>query len=114
MALAKPMVQFNLSEGRVSAQGASLYARNVDVVDFATKILKLIDDASLRETMGAFGLARVKNKLCWAHEAPKLLKAYDSLFTGARQTRTSESVPNEPSCSEGRIVAHAQPQNYEP
>ena len=40
MALGKPIVQFDVKEGRVSAQDASLYARANDPVDFAEKILR--------------------------------------------------------------------------
>lgn len=89
MALGKPIVQFDLTEGRVSAEHASLYARNTDVVDFADKMLELIDDASKRSSMGAFGLARVRGELSWVHEAPKLLKAYESLFHNEASSETS-------------------------
>jgi glycosyltransferase involved in cell wall biosynthesis len=43
MALSKPIVQFDLKEGRRSAQGASLYADNQNQApDFAAKILWLL------------------------------------------------------------------------
>ncbi|MGH8286204.1 MAG: glycosyltransferase family 4 protein, partial [Steroidobacteraceae bacterium] len=44
MALGKPIVQFDLTEGRVSAQDASVYARRNDPLDFARLILELLDD----------------------------------------------------------------------
>ena len=44
MAVGKPIVQFDVTEGRFSAQDASLYAKANDPVDFANKILELIDD----------------------------------------------------------------------
>ena len=80
MALEKPIVQFDLAEGRFSAQEASLYARRNDPIDFAEKILELIADPSRRAHMGRFGRERVEKELSWEHEAPKLLKAYDALF----------------------------------
>jgi glycosyltransferase involved in cell wall biosynthesis len=80
MALGKPIVQFDLTEGRFSAQGASLYARRNDERDFAEKILSLLDDAGLREQMGRAGRARVETELAWQYEAPKLLRAYEVLF----------------------------------
>lgn len=80
MALKKPVVQFDLTEGRVSAQDASLYARKNDVEDFAAKILELIDDPERRRRMGEFGYERIVNELSWQHEAPKLLAAYEQLF----------------------------------
>lgn len=82
MALGKPIVQFDLTEGRVSAQDASLYAKKNDPIDMALKIVQLLDDSELRERMGEFGHNRVKNELEWKYEAPKLLAAYDALFVG--------------------------------
>lgn len=80
MALGKPIVQFDLTEGRFSAQAASLYANGNDAVDMAEKIVQLLDDPARREEMGRFGRHRVENVLEWKYEAPKLLKAYDVLF----------------------------------
>jgi glycosyltransferase involved in cell wall biosynthesis len=80
MALGKPIVQFDLSEGRVSAQSASLYARNTDTADFGDKILELIDDPNRSREMGMYGRKRVRDELSWKHEEPKLIAAYDALF----------------------------------
>jgi glycosyltransferase involved in cell wall biosynthesis len=80
MALGKPMVQFDLAEGRFSAQLASLYARRNDPVDLAAKILELLDDPSKRKAMGAFGRKRVQEELEWRYEVPKLLAAYDTVL----------------------------------
>ena len=80
MALGKPIVQFDLTEGRFSAQDASLYARRNDPIDMARKLVALLDDAELRARMGAAGLERVKTELAWEHEVPRLLAAYDELF----------------------------------
>jgi glycosyltransferase involved in cell wall biosynthesis len=80
MALGKPIVQFDLAEGRYSAQGASLYAARNDPVDLARKIVELLDDPARRAAMGAFGRRRVLEELEWRHEAPKLLAAYERLW----------------------------------
>jgi glycosyltransferase involved in cell wall biosynthesis len=82
MALGKPIVQFDLTEGRFSAQQASLYARKNDVADFAAKILELLDNPGMRKAMGEFGRRRVVEELEWRYEAPKLLAAYRSLWPG--------------------------------
>jgi glycosyltransferase involved in cell wall biosynthesis len=82
MALGKPIVQFDLTEGRFSAQDASLYAKANDVTDFAHKIVQLIDNEGLRNSMGSLGRQRVTNELEWRYEAPKLLAAYERLFRG--------------------------------
>jgi glycosyltransferase involved in cell wall biosynthesis len=80
MALGKPIVQFDLAEGRVSAQSASLYARNTDPADFGDKILELIDDPDRCRKMGVYGRERVRDELSWEHEEPKLIAAYEVLF----------------------------------
>lgn len=80
MALGKAIVQFDLSEGRFSAQEASLYAKKNDEHDMAEKIIELLDSPERREKMGQFGRDRVLNELEWKYEAPKLLEAYHQLF----------------------------------
>jgi glycosyltransferase involved in cell wall biosynthesis len=80
MSLGKPIVQFDLAEGRFSAQEASLYANKNDAEDLARKIVALLDDPTQRTRMGAFGRRRVESELEWRYEAPKLLAAYDALF----------------------------------
>jgi glycosyltransferase involved in cell wall biosynthesis len=81
MALGKPVVQFDLTEGRFSAGEASLYAKANDAIDFADKILELLDSPDRRAAMGAFGRARIEREFAWTYEAPKLLAAYDAAFT---------------------------------
>jgi glycosyltransferase involved in cell wall biosynthesis len=90
MALGKPIVQFDLTEGRCSAQQASLYARRNDPVDFARKVIELLDNPEKRREMGEFGRKRVENELEWRYEVPKLLAAYDALWqpAGAAALRT--------------------------
>jgi glycosyltransferase involved in cell wall biosynthesis len=80
MALGKPIVQYDLTEGRVSAGIASLYARNTDTADFGELIVALMDDPALRARMGDFGERRVREVLSWPHEAPKLVAAYDRVL----------------------------------
>ena len=79
MALSKPIVQFDVKEGRVSAQSASLYAKANDPVDFAEKVLELMDDPERRLQMGEYARTRVEDTLAWHHEQPKLLNAYAKL-----------------------------------
>jgi glycosyltransferase involved in cell wall biosynthesis len=80
MALGKPIVQFDLAEGRFSAQNASLYARPGDNRDFAEKIVSLLDDSEKRRLMGEFGRRRVLDQLEWRRQVPALLAAYASLW----------------------------------
>lgn len=79
MCLGKPIVQFDMIEGRYSAGDASLYARPNDARDFADKIATLLDDAEQRARRGRLGRDRVLNHLAWHHQAPTLLEAYRAL-----------------------------------
>ena len=82
MAVGKPIVQFELKEGRVSAGEASLYARPNDPVDLAERIVELLDDPERRATMGRIGRARVEKDLSWQRQVPELLRAYETVFEG--------------------------------
>jgi glycosyltransferase involved in cell wall biosynthesis len=78
MALGKPIVQFDLKQGRFSAGAASLYADNENQIpDFAEKILWLIARPEKCQEMGAVGMRRVKNELAWEHSVPQLVAAYE-------------------------------------
>ena len=79
MAFGKPIVQFELTEGRVSAGDASLYAAPNDPADLAAKILHLLDNPAERDRRGALGRERVQEKFSWDHEVPKLIAAYQRL-----------------------------------
>jgi glycosyltransferase involved in cell wall biosynthesis len=82
MALGKPIVQFDLREGRVSAGAASLYSDiHEQVTDFAAKILWLVDRPEERTSMGEFGRRRVVQELAWQHSVKNLLAAYQRAFT---------------------------------
>ena len=100
MALGKPIVQFDLSEGRHSAQAASVYARGNDAIDLAEKLVDLLDNPDRRAQMGAFGRNRIESVLEWRHEAPKLLAAYASLWPDAGVARADSGT-------QGRLSADA-------
>jgi len=95
MALGKPIVQFDLKEGRFTAGGASHYCDNDDQVnDFANKIVWLLDHPEERQRMGEIGRRRVEEQLAWKHSAEHLLAAYERVFSageGARVTQASSS-----------------------
>lgn len=80
MALGKPIVQFDLTEGRYSAQDASLYAERNNARDMADKIVMLLDDPQRREKMAAIGRERILNELSWDHTSRALISAYDNYF----------------------------------
>jgi len=76
MAFSKPIVQFDVTEGRFSAQEASLYAAPDDPRDMAVKIAGLFDDPDRRAEMGQIGRARVATELSWDHQIDALIDAY--------------------------------------
>jgi glycosyltransferase involved in cell wall biosynthesis len=81
MAFSKPIVQFSVVEGRVSAGDASLYAAPNDPIDFAEKILELLADEKAREKMGQRGRERVTTELSWERQIPALIQAYNAALT---------------------------------
>ncbi len=92
MALGKPIVQFDLTEGRRSALEASLYARGNDAGDLAEKILGLLADPDRMTAMGEFGRRRVESELAWKFSETQLLRAYDRVFSlPVRRTESAKS-----------------------
>lgn len=76
MAFSKPIVQFDVTEGRRSALEASLYAKTNDTVDMADKILELLENPARSAEMGAYGRKRVEQELSWNHQIETLIAAY--------------------------------------
>ena len=91
MALGKPIVQFDLKEGRFSADEASLYCDNHNqVTDFANKIIWLLERPEERQRMGKFGRRRVEQMLAWEYSVANLLAAYERAF--AKRSRAGSRV----------------------
>jgi glycosyltransferase involved in cell wall biosynthesis len=81
MALSKPIVQFDLREGRFSAMDAAVYADPQNqVMDFAAKLLWVLDNPEERKRMGEFGRKRVEKELAWQYSVKNLLAAYQRAF----------------------------------
>ncbi len=93
MALGKPIVQFDLTEGRRSAGGASLYARADNAADFAMKIDMLLGDPELRRDMGAIGRDRVVRQFNWGCSAPVLIRAYAKALEKRDRRKTAARAP---------------------
>src|SRR5580658_5128410 len=92
MALSKPIVQFDLKEGRFSAQEASLYCNGDDQVnDFSEKILWLLNHPEERQKMGEFGRRRVQKELAWEYSTGNLLAAYDCAFNEGSKKRALQT-----------------------
>jgi glycosyltransferase involved in cell wall biosynthesis len=75
-----PVVGYDLTENRVSAGQAALFATPNREADLARRIAELLDDPDRRREMGRVGQERVRSVLAWEHSAPVLLAAYDRLW----------------------------------
>jgi glycosyltransferase involved in cell wall biosynthesis len=92
MALAKPIVAFDLTEHRFTAQGAAAYVRPNDELEFARTIAELMDDPARRKTMGLLGRRRLETELAWQYSIPKLLSVYrDILRAHARSPQALQA-----------------------
>lgn len=92
MALGKPIVQFDLKEGRFTAGQSSLYSDSKDQVpDFADKVLWLLDHPEERRRMGEIGRSRVEQQLAWEYSVGNLIAAYERAYE-KRAGRRGSSV----------------------
>ena len=94
MAMAKPIVAFDLTEHRASAGQAALYSIRNDIHDFAKTIVDLIENPELQKTMGEIGRQRMIDKFAWHHQENQLLKAYSNIgFDALPKTSPANSFP---------------------
>lgn len=82
MAMGRPVVAYDLTEARVTAEGAALFARADDTAQFAGHIATLLEDEALRTRLGAAGRLRVETELDWRRSEQTLLAAYDRALRG--------------------------------
>jgi glycosyltransferase involved in cell wall biosynthesis len=75
-----PIVAYDLTEHRVSAGPAALFAEPNRERALALRIRELLDDPARLHGMGEAGRERVQAFLAWEHSAPVLLAAYDRLW----------------------------------
>jgi glycosyltransferase involved in cell wall biosynthesis len=76
MCFGKPIIQFDTTEGRVSAGDASLYVKENSEQAFADVLINLIHDSCKRERMGKVGQQRIKDFLQWDIQKLELNKVY--------------------------------------
>jgi glycosyltransferase involved in cell wall biosynthesis len=79
MTFGKPIIQFETTEGRVTAGNAAVYVKKNDELDFAEAIIELLNDSGKRKTMGAIGRIRIYERLNWDKQKANLKKAYEYL-----------------------------------
>jgi len=81
MAYAKPVVLFDLKEGRRTLGDGALYARPNDPIDFAEQIEQLLECETLRKTLGDRNRKRAQDGLNWQVQGEILTKAFHSLLS---------------------------------
>ncbi len=82
MAVEKPIVQFDVVEGRVSAGEASLLRRQERSGRFRRQDHRASGDEPRRQRMGKLGRERVVRDLSWQTQIPALLDAYQTARRG--------------------------------
>jgi glycosyltransferase involved in cell wall biosynthesis len=95
MAMAKPLVAFDLPEHRQSAGTAAVYAPNNDELAFAHALANLMDDPIRRQEIGIAARKRVEQVLAWRHSIPHLLAAYRAVFADPTTPTSTTSVENQ-------------------
>ena len=97
-----PVVGYELTENRVSAGEAALFATPNQERELARRIAELLEDPARRQRMSQVGRDRVRRVLSWEHSAPVLLAAYDRLWPAdeggqiiERQSRLARSRARE-------------------
>jgi glycosyltransferase involved in cell wall biosynthesis len=80
MAMARPIVSYDLPESRIAAGDAAVFAAAGDHAGFARLVSDLLDDPSRREAMGAAGRAGAESRLAWEHQERSLLDAYSRVL----------------------------------
>ncbi|MCW2589349.1 MAG: putative glycosyltransferase [Mycobacterium sp.] len=84
MAMARPIVSFDLVEARVSAGDAAVYVRANDELAFAQAIDSLLEDPDGRCRMGELGRRRVERALSWEVSRRALVAFYERLLGPSR------------------------------
>jgi glycosyltransferase involved in cell wall biosynthesis len=87
MAMSRPIVSYDLTESRVTAGDAALYARSNDPAAFADAIDELLDDPERRARMGRAGRERVEESLSWECSSVQLLAAYETALERSSAAR---------------------------
>ena len=77
MAMSRPIVSYDLTESRVGAGEAAVYAAADDHAGFARLLSELLDDPERRAQMGRYGRDRAESFLAWEHQERSLLAAYE-------------------------------------
>lgn len=84
MAMARPVVQFPLTEMRRICGDTTVYTQNGNGQDLAETIAELLDDPERRARLGKAARERVLDGLTWPDQIPTLLHAVEQAITTRR------------------------------
>jgi glycosyltransferase involved in cell wall biosynthesis len=87
MAFGRPVVLYDLTEGRRTLGEGGLYARPGDPIDFAKHIDTLLESEALRTKLGDFGRKRSEEGLNWRVQSAKLVAAFSILLNNNSKSR---------------------------
>lgn len=80
MAVGRPTVAFETKENKLTALDSAVYATEDTAEGLADQILRLMDDAKLRNTLGLRARERAKEFLSWEQQKLFLIDVYQDLF----------------------------------
>jgi glycosyltransferase involved in cell wall biosynthesis len=80
MAFELPVVTYDLTESRRSAEDAARYVTPNDVEEFAKAIDEMLDDPERRRRMGTEGRRRIESELGWHRQAARYVDVYERLL----------------------------------
>lgn len=80
MAFGRPIVAFDLTEHRRSAESAAVYVTGNDDMALAHAIRELLLDPERRHGMAQYGRARFRQVLSWENSEKALIAAYRRMF----------------------------------
>jgi glycosyltransferase involved in cell wall biosynthesis len=97
MAFGRPIVAFDLTEHRRSAESAAVYVSENDDAALGRAIRELLLDGERKESMSQFGRQRFREVLAWENSEQRLIGAYERLFdrgfsSSVVSTTTRESL----------------------
>jgi glycosyltransferase involved in cell wall biosynthesis len=92
MAMAKPVVAFDLPENRVSAGDAALYASRDNERELAKLIAHLMDRPEERALLGQRGRQRVIDNWRWEIQQNNLIELYDGLLLHDRAAKLNDTT----------------------
>ncbi len=95
MALGIPMVTFDLKETRYSAGDYAVYVTPNNEIEFAEKLVDLLDDPERREWIARGGIERVRERLAWCYSRKKLIDLYCDLLNVAAPAESTANRPVE-------------------